>query len=171
MRDRFTRIIESSANVAIIIVAILVAIALIRTYLLGAPPQQRVTNATPPSEGSQIPGLDINWQASEQTLVLAISSSCHFCTESAPFYKKLISGKRNMRVIAVLPQPIDEGKAYLNRLGIVVDEVKQLSLESIGVRGTPTLLLIDSSGVVKKSWIGKLLPEEELTVVKTLERT
>ena len=47
--------------------------------------------------------------------------------------------------------------------------VKQLSPRTIGVEGTLTLLLVDSAGIVKKVWSGKLGDAEQeqvLTIVK-----
>jgi hypothetical protein len=58
----------------------------------------------------------------------------------------------------------------LEQLGVSVDEVKQFSLEKIGVSGTPTLLLVDTSGVVKNFWVGKLSPEQEATVLSVLAK-
>jgi thioredoxin-related protein len=48
---------------------------------------------------------------------------------------------------------------------LAADDVKQLPLEVIGVRGTPTLLLIDKQGAVKESWVGKLPPDKETEVL------
>ena len=101
--------------------------------------------------------------------MLAISSTCHFCSDSAPFYKTLLQNKKDTRVVAVLPQSVEEGKSYLQRLGVSVDEVRQLPLNKIGVHGTPTLILIDTSGSVKNSWVGKLPTEKEADVVKHLQ--
>jgi hypothetical protein len=46
-------------------------------------------------------------------------------------------------------------------------------LGEIGVRGTPTLILIDGGGVVKQSWVGRLSADEEAEVLSRLhtERT
>ena len=87
-----------------------------------------------------------------------------------PFYKKLAQVKGNTHFVALLPQPVEEGAKYLKRLGVFVDDVKQLPLDKIGVRGTPTLLLVDRSGVVKRFWTGKLQPEQESTVLDLIEQ-
>jgi thioredoxin-related protein len=71
-------------------------------------------------------------------------------------------------LIAVLPQPVEDGRNYLNKLGVSVDEVRQLPLDKIGVQGTPTIILVDDSGVVRNSWIGFLPPDAELSVLKAL---
>jgi hypothetical protein len=67
----------------------------------------------------------------------------------APFFKRLrkeVSG--DTKLVAVLPHPAAEGRQYLTNLGVEVDDIAQTTLSAIGVRGTPTLLLVASSGKV-----------------------
>ena len=80
--------IELIANVAIIIVACLLATALVKIYLSAKPaePEVRKQLDSPPTASS----LNINWGQHRQTLILAVSSTCQFCSESAPFYRKLV---------------------------------------------------------------------------------
>ena len=72
-------------------------------------------------------------------------------------------------MVAVLPQTTSEAQAYLTSQGVHVNEVKQATLNSIGVRGTPTLLLVDKAGVVTNVWVGKLQPDQEAQVLNVLE--
>jgi hypothetical protein len=74
-------------------------------------------------------------------------------------------------LVAILPQSLEQGSAYLNQLGISVDEIREFRLDRIGVQGTPTIILVDRSGIVKKTWVGKLSPQEELVVLNTLRGT
>jgi hypothetical protein len=71
-------------------------------------------------------------------------------------------------LIAVLPQPIDEGRRYLAGLGVTVDEIRQAPLSSISVRGTPTLMLVNSDGVVIKIWTGMLAEEQQEEVLNKM---
>ncbi len=162
--------IEFLANVSIIIVALSLAAVLVKRNL---PPSQQ----PPPTPTARIqPGTkiqlpDIDWAASEQTLLLALSERCHFCSESAPFYQRLMREKAmpgSPRFVAVLPQEVKRGQAYLSNLGVAVDDVKQSTLNAIGVSGTPTLILVDSAGVVKETWVGKLVPAQEDDVLRRL---
>jgi len=166
------RRIELIANVAIIIVSCLLGIVLVRNHLVNRqtqPPNERQSD-TQPMNGAKVTSLDVDWEKNGRTLILAISSSCHFCTESAPFYKKLIENKRDARLVAVFPQSVDEGLQYLAKLGVSVDEVKQASLSAINVRGTPTLILVNSDGVIVNEWFGKLAPQEESLVLTALRK-
>jgi hypothetical protein len=90
-------------------------------------------------------------------LVIAISTQCHFCRDSEPFYKELAEKSASrVKLVAVLPQPQSEAEQYVRQAIAPGIQVVSTSLNSLGVMSTPTLLLIDSSGRVQKAWVGKL---------------
>jgi hypothetical protein len=68
-------------------------------------------------------------------------------------------------LVAVLPQATEEGKRYLEGLGVDVNEIRQSSLSEIKVTGTPTLMLVNSDGIVTDSWVGKLPADQEADVL------
>lgn|SRR5215471_2320420 len=160
--------IETTANVAIILLALVVGAVLIKRQFHGSSSSLNATalTASPALRaGARLSLRDVDWTKSRRTLLLALSKGCHFCTESAPFYRKLAdetSGRSDLRLIAVFPLggPSD-AKEYLNELGVSVAETKQAPLEAIGARGTPTLVLVDSGGTVMDSWTGRLTAEKE----------
>ena len=160
---------DSLANAATIVVSVLLSVVLIKVFQL---PQARPTpNPGQPRAGMNIkqslPGVD--WAKNRRTLVLAISTQCHFCTESAPFFQRIEKERaKDVKMVAVLPQAVDEGRKYLEGEGVQVDDVKQATLNAIGVTGTPTLLLVDSTGKVSDVWQGKLQPNGEEKVIAAL---
>jgi peroxiredoxin len=167
MPGKFTRSIELTTNIAIITVAILLGIVLVKNYLLAGPKQDPSVPPTIPA-GTRISLQDVNWAAKKRTLLMALSDTCRYCTESGDFYKKLAQERAkhdDVRIIAVLPQDVSAGQAYLNKLGFSVDEVRQSPLDAVGVKATPTLILIDDKGVVTASWVGKLPPDKETEVI------
>jgi hypothetical protein len=156
---------ETVANIAIIVVSLLVGFVTIRSYFFrpGGSPNIPV--------GTRMALPDVDWGKRDRTLVMVLQKGCSFCTESAPFYQKLGKETRsNDRVglIAVLPQDVVEGRKYLTDLGVDLPEVKQSTLRSIGVRATPTLALVDRKGVVLQSWLGKLSASKESEVLHAL---
>jgi len=164
--------IELVANLVIIAVAILLGVVLVRNYLLprSRAPQQAAAASIPPGTKLSLAGVD--WKANGRTLVLALSTQCHFCTESAPFYQRVAQERSkagNLRLIAVLPQPVADSHRYLKELGVTVDAVQQLPLDSLGVKGTPTLIVANSEGVVADSWRGKLTSDKEAEVLSWLK--
>lgn len=184
-KNKFAKGVEIATNLSIILVALTGATVLVRNYLLRPPvtitagPPSATRNApggrqlpTGPAQGTQLSVPGITWSDSEETVVLALSDKCKYCTESAPFYKQLAAetAKRNgVRVIAVFPQDPNAGKKYLDDLGVPVVAVTQATLDSIGVRATPTLVIVDKSGTVKQSWVGLLKNGRETEVLNRIK--
>ncbi|OFW07493.1 MAG: hypothetical protein A3H96_07080 [Acidobacteria bacterium RIFCSPLOWO2_02_FULL_67_36] len=189
MFDKQAKSIEVLSNIGIVIVSVLGAAVLIRQLAFAHPVTQAPASApqpvadsyapTPrplarppaPVVGSELSVAGIQWTTREQTLLLVLSTTCHFCTDSAPFYRRLAEESRRhdrTRLVAVLPQPKTEGAQFLSSLGIRIDEVVQAPLGSVGTRGTPTLILVGRDGKVKKFWMGRLPSERESEVVNAL---
>jgi len=167
------RKIELVANLATIAVACVFGALLVTQYLwpsgaTDAGPETRTSKDIRETPTLTMSSLDVDWKKNKRTLLLAISSTCQFCTDSAPFYQTLYKSKGDTHLVAVLPQPIEEAKKYLAALGVKVDETRHLALETIGISGTPTVMLVDGSGTVTKLWLGKLSPDQETQVLNAL---
>jgi len=161
--------IELLANVCIIAVAVILGFVLIKRFVFPATPTDPGENV---KVGSRISLRDINWSQSQRNLVLVLQKGCHFCTESGPFYQHLIretTALANVRLIAALPQDVGEARQYLSGLGVDVKEIRQAPPASLGVRGTPTLLLVDNTGTITDVWIGKLSPDQEAEVLRRVK--
>lgn len=164
---------EFIANVGIIVVAMLLAAVLTRQYLLvkNIKSDKGIVTDQPSHIGTKIPLSDIDWGKNRQTLLLAISSTCHYCTESASFYQRLIKENANTKIVAIMPQEIVAGRYYLDKQQIPLQDIKQLTLDSLGVTGTPTLILVDNNGVVTGWWIGRLSQSRETEVLDRLRQS
>ena len=163
---------EAISNVAMTTVALLLSVVLVKQFLLPQPKPSRAAGPPVISKGASLGNSlrDVDWAKNGRTLILAISSGCHLCTDSGPFLQKIAKQPRNgVKLLAVLPQPVTEGREYLSKLGVQVEDVRQASLNSIGVRGTPTLLLVDRTGTVLDVWEGKLAPDREEQVLVVLK--
>ena len=185
MKKAFRRI-QMSANLAIILIAVLLSLITIKHFTSptdptasGEGPRRIPATAAEPKPntitekispiGKPIPIDGLNLR-NQKSLVLYLSTKCRYCTESAPFYKRLLKeiNAKGISVVAVLPQSVEESREYLKEHGVQIDAVKQSSLQSIGVRSTPTLLLTNASGIVTDSWVGKLRPDREEQVISKL---
>jgi hypothetical protein len=121
--------------------------------------------------GSTVPVSDVNWAGNKQTLLLVLRNGCHFCTDSAEFYRRLAkepASRTNTKLVAVLPGTVDDSRSYLDGLGVPISTVRQAGLGALRVSGTPTLLLVNDKGVVTKSWVGQLPACKEAEVVAAL---
>jgi thioredoxin-related protein len=163
--------VELLSNIAIIVVAVLLGAVLVDRYLRPAGPKSERSES---KEGPQIkPGMKlslagVDWGKSNKTLLMVLSTTCHFCTESAPFYQRLAQEKtkhKDVSMIAVMPQSSSESQKYLSDHGISVDQVGQSPPGAVYATGTPTLIIVDKTGSVVESWVGKLPPEKELEVL------
>jgi thioredoxin-related protein len=157
--------IEVAANIAILVTACLVAVFFVKNYRAARTEQHHTIVV-----GTRFALKNINWGASRKNIVLALSTSCHYCTESAGFYRELAKECKahNVRTFAVLPQTVSEAQLYLGNEGVNVDEILQASLPSLEITGTPTLLLIGKEGKVEHVWYGKLPSEDEKDVLTKL---
>jgi hypothetical protein len=152
---------EIAANISIIIVAVVIVIVFARNYLSAS----RASSPTI-AAGDRLTGQPVNWHDSPRNIVLVLSTTCHFCKESSGFYRKLVEDCRNhARTVAFFPQTPQEAQAYLKAEDVQVDEVKHANFQSLQIGGTPTLLLVDSNGVVQKVWLGKLTEAKEQEVL------
>lgn len=167
------RKIELLANIAIIAVALLLGSILVKRHFLtnstGGAGRTKPNGQIRAGAKLFLPSVD--WAKNGQTLLLALTQGCHYCSESAPFYRRLareLRGRGQVRLIAVLPQSVDDSQKYLNDLDVAVDEVRQASLTSIGVIGAPTLILVNNAGVVTDVWLGRLKSRQESEVLSRL---
>lgn len=179
MRD-IAKKLEIGAHIAIIVVAILLSVILVKNYLLprneqqSQQPQQPNAPTAPPqqvSAGTRISLPDVDWARNRRTLVAVLSTTCRYCTESASLYQQIAterSKRDDVKTIALFPQPIADAQQYLSGLGVSVDEIKQVEPSAVNARGTPTLLMVDETGTVKKVWVGKLPPNKEAEVLTEL---
>jgi peroxiredoxin len=112
----------------------------------------------------------VRFQGHPLTLLLVTASTCHFCTASTPFYQRLVSTAHDydVKVIGVTAEDPTLNQAYLAKHGVTVDTVVSAAGNQIVVRGTPTLILVTSSGRVLDAWHGQLDSREEQRVLKAI---
>jgi hypothetical protein len=172
--NRIQRITEFAANLALIVaVAVGVTVWLRRPNTAGPLHNMSVTGPVSqyPTLGTQIvlPGVD--WSAHKATLVVAISSACHYCVASTPFYSEITHSTHVAPIIVVMPQGEQDAQTFLREHAITPRSVVSASLSSIQVSATPTLLLISASGVVTKAWVGELTNMQRHDVIESLNHT
>ena len=121
--------------------------------------------------GKQVVLPGVQWSSHRATLVVAISSACHFCIASTHFYSQITRSNHAAPVVVVMPQGEQDAQAFLSKHAIAPSSVVSASLASIQVNATPTLLLISPSGIVTKAWIGELTDTQQHEVIESLDHT
>ena len=155
---------EAIANIAIVFVSVLFVGVLAHKYFT-------VSKAYPTPIGEKATISDFDWEKNKYTVILALQKDCRLCSESAGFYRQLlseISKLQKIAVIGVLPDPIDTSQEYLHQIGVRVDVIKRMPLSTLKVAGSPSILIVDKTGKIVNGWVGKLSPQEEQNVVATL---
>jgi hypothetical protein len=161
--DKTRRLIEIAANVAILVVAIIIVRNLVWS---GWPPQQQLEA---PQVGTNVSLPGIKWDEGT-TLVIALQKGCRYCEESSAFYRRLYNQRSGSkpRKLALLPGEKTETARYVSEQGVLVDDIVNTSLSDINVSLTPTLLLIDRSGKVRDVWVGKIEARREGEVAQRI---
>lgn len=163
---------DTIANIAIIIVCVIASAVLVRNFFF----QDRQPAGPPMVEkGDRLEALPAELPAgADRTLVLALSPQCGFCTQSMPFYKRLVDERNQkgskVKVVAAVGQPdaLPTEQAALTSAGVTPDALIDLDFMAMKINGTPTVLLVDNKGKVLDVWFGKLTEGDEKKVLAKL---
>lgn len=159
-------------NIAILIVAVVFMRGLVQRHTNNSDPVGMPAYLRP---GAKFPLVDVDWSTRKQTVVLMLQSSCTYCTESAPFYRRIKHGlgqRTDVGVMALSSDSPTVAQNYLNQLEVSVDVLKSMSLRALepyGLKGTPTIALVNSQGVVTGLWNGRLPPSKQSEILKKIE--
>ena len=119
----------------------------------------------------KLPGAD--WQSAPVSVSLQISSTCHFCDESMPFYRQLMAARQNgaaeVPVIVASRDAIDVMRGHLDDQQVAVDKVLHSRMDGFAPV-TPTVYVVDSKGKVERAYVGKLDPSGEKELLAIVQR-
>ena len=169
MSVRTTSKLESVSNIAVIIAAIALCAVLVRNQFFT--PQE---SGSPKSlQGATIDLASLTSSPSRRNLVMFISETCHFCEQEMPFYRTLREKLPSQAsLLAVFPPQEPDPDKFLAAKAVKVDHVSgSTALAEIGVRGTPTLLLVDDRGKVVRAWVGAQPAEEHAKIVESVKQS
>lgn len=104
-------------------------------------------------------------------IVLALSPTCPYCVKSLPFYDTVIDQRDSLGsdvgIIAVVDTSDFVGlqSQLLENEGVSIDSVAAISFGSAGIYGVPTVLHLDSGGIIRALWIGLLNEQRQNEVL------
>lgn len=156
-------------NVLVIIVSISILTVLTRNIWKTKP----VTSVSKIAKGmtlAKIPGID--YAENENILFLALNTQCKYCTRSIPFYKKILEASKNsiskVKVIALFSDKKDEVEHYLHSQELSIAAISEINFDQLKIEHTPSLILVDSKGVVLSLWTGKPSEASEAKIFNSL---
>jgi len=114
----------------------------------------------------------VPWSQSQTAIVLAITSQCPYCLRSLPLYRKLDKIVReshsSVSLFVVSPEPLPVMEGFLADEQIKPGKVFHSPLAEVGLRATPTVLLVDESGTVRHVFVGQLDEAKERQLLALL---
>lgn len=162
---------ETGTHIALIGVCCLAAGILIEQRFF--PPKEDEPSPVRELVGREVklPGAD--WQAAPLSVLLQLSSTCHFCNESMPFYRQLMAARQavgvKVPIIVASADAVGVMRKHLEDEQVTVDKVLHSRLSAF-ITGTPTVYIVDSKGMVKRVFIGKLDSSGERQLLSIVER-
>jgi hypothetical protein len=162
---------ETATHVFLIAVCCLAGGLLIEQRFFSPPEDGPVPARDLVDRQVNLPGAD--WQSAPVSVLLQISSTCHFCNESMPFYRQLMAARQagsvKVPVIVASADAVGVMRKHLEDQQVVVDKVLHSRLEAFPMV-TPTVYIVDSRGVVKRAFIGKLDSAGEKQLLSIVKR-
>jgi thiol-disulfide isomerase/thioredoxin len=123
-------------------------------------------STTPYRVGEKFDAVPLSNRGDRATLVLFVNTSCHYCTNSMPFYRRLAAeGRAHATHLAVVGA--ESLSAYMLSHDVATDGTFG-GIRSGRVAITPTLILLDGTRVVRRVWAGRLPTEQEADVIRAL---
>lgn len=165
---------DTLANLSLTIMCLVVAYAVLDRYIVAK------AALAPPNSGYKAGDLlttsadDIGLKTARLSAVVAVSNSCHFCAESAPFYQQLIALQQRytnkvFQTVFLGMTGREDAAAFAKSHNLGLPAIKGVPLDVMpNIPGTPTLLLVDANGRVASSWVGKLSPSDERAVLSAI---
>ena len=104
------------------------------------------------------------------TLVVFGRASCAACQSAQPFLKSLVErvGGRAGAVLAHPPGEEAADVAYAKTIGVTEDRIRIVGA-GLRVHATPTIVLVDRTGLIVGAWEGAGPPERQAAIVKAIE--
>jgi len=126
-----------------------------------------------PAVGSEVSLNQVDWGARSMTVVFVLSSHCAFCERSADFHRAIVDRASGaMHLMAVFnprTDTVESARSYLAGHQIKLTDIRVTSLEAVGSEGTPTIVFVDQTGHVSRSWTGELTPGRQGEVVSFID--
>lgn len=162
---------DRTANVVFIVACVvLVAVGVSRLRRVDTTVQAREEFLT---RGVLAPFALVNDDGATRLLCVVISSNCHYCSDSLPFYRRLVAiGARSSvspRLVFVTMESREMTETYLRRGDIASPSVLTVA-RLPQIPGTPSIVLLDRHGRVQRSWVGRLSRRQEADVEALMAR-
>ncbi|MEX1128522.1 MAG: rhodanese-like domain-containing protein [Vicinamibacterales bacterium] len=120
--------------------------------------------------GSVVDVSEADWTRHQATLLIAVQADCTACDTSVDFYRDLLASNvaGAFHPVVVVPYSAAAGARQVKEYGLDIADVRSVRFETLGIPGTPTIMLVGPDGRLRKAWIGKLPASAEDAVFRAL---
>lgn len=128
-------------------------------------------NGNAPAIGSEFKITEFNPAGAQINALIFLRTGCIYCEQSMPFYRRItqLSNTGKVKVIAFFDHNDLETSEYMKRFQFNDVEINRTDFDSLGIKGTPTFVLLDQSGKVLKGSVGKLNDKGEQEIENYLK--
>lgn len=168
LRNHLRPSLETASHLAFIVACAVLSAVVVWQYF-GAPSRREAREGV--GKDTSLPAEHVLRQRPGLTVYVEISSGCHYCTESMPFYSRLANEAQRShgRVTVVFGsgESIATTIRYLENNGVHAP-VAVSAPGDLPVKGTPTLFVIGRMGTILNGWLGRLSHRQEEIVLSFL---
>ncbi len=128
-------------------------------------------NGNAPLAGSEFRTIGFDPAGAQVNALVFLRTGCTFCDKSMPFYRRItqLTSPGKVKVVAFFEHNDLEASEYMERSQLIGVGINRVDFDSLGIKGTPTFVLLDQSGKVLKSSIGKLTDKGEQEIENYLK--
>jgi len=172
-RQKIKSYLESATNIAVLLASVAVLLVCTLNYFTVDSTPLLIEGLQKGKNLSPLPTY--NYGDSPRTLIVALNTDCGYCGDSIPFYKRLIeaaqTNNKATKIVAVFQNSSNKVERYLQEKQFNANTISDANLNAFNVTATPTMILVDSKGIILDFWIGKLSKEDEEQVLKIINNT
>jgi rhodanese-related sulfurtransferase len=176
LRPDLRRIIVETVYTAGAAVACFVVLYGARTWIQsrsldgGAAEAKRALAGRPPMMvGKRLAIKGVNLDRYRYSLFVITSPSCQFCIHSVPFHRRLLETSRNGGIPMWIVVPTaNSTRRFLSRAGLQDAPAANWLDLSRRFQSVPSVVLVDSNGLIRRIWEGELRSEEESALLAAM---
>jgi hypothetical protein len=122
-----------------------------------------------PEIGMSLQHLNVEWGRTPSHLVVLLREGCSYCEESLAFIRTAASHNPKVQFVPVFSQNLLQARAYLKSKAISDQNVVARAKMPWGTFPTPSFLLCDNQGKLRRVWVGKPTAQTEQDILAALD--
>lgn len=152
-------------NILIFLTLVSITVYVVRSYI-ASPKASPVI-----SRGNTLEIRSVDWKNADQWVVLFLQTGCNYSDLSKPMYEKIAEKfyeDADRKLLIISPEKDSLFEKYIESFNVPGAGFVKTSFSKLGIDATPTMLLVDNTGVVQEVFKGKLPFKREMELLTSL---